>query len=51
MGEGIGKASRDTIYLESILSPSQAEKKSYCFSDLAQNTVNAPGEHLGGFPG
>lgn len=26
MGEGIGKASKATIYLESILSPSQAEK-------------------------
>lgn len=51
MGEGIGKASRATIYLESILSPSQAEKKCYRFSDLVQNTLNAPGQHSGEFPG
>lgn len=33
MGEGKGKASKAPIYLESILSPRQAEKKSYRFSD------------------
>lgn len=50
MGEGIGKASKATIYLESILSPSQAEK-SLTALVIWYKTLNAPGEHSGEFPG